>query len=235
MSGSCLVQPLCPVPGQLEQITQDCIPSNYEYLEGLRLYMDCSLWATCSNVWLPSREINLCLNKILVFQLTPFLSHHQALQRRICLVYFTLLYSSIFIHEWSLPFSLILSNISFLNLSVPLTSFGPWLDLLQSVHAVLQVFPTVQNRGKDHLPRPAGSFSSWCSSGGCWLICHRGAVPAHVQRVHQDTQLPLWKAAFQLVHPQHVLVCGVILPQMYLPFNLEDAVSPVLQVVVPFA
>lgn len=52
-------------------------------------------------------------------------------------------------------------------------------------------------------------------------LCGKGALLAHCQLInHQDLQVLFCKPAFQLVRPQHTLVCEVVPPQV------QDSVHP---------
>ena len=72
--------------------------------------------------------------------------------------------------------------------------------------------------GKENLPRPAGHTPPNASQDTIGLLGSQGTLLAHGQPVvHQDTQVPLHKAALQQVCPKPVLVHGVVPPQVQDP------------------
>ena len=91
----------------------------------------------------------------------------------------------------------------------------------------------MSSRGKNYLPRPAGSTSPNAAQGNIRLLCSKGPLLAHIEPcVHQDSLALFCKAAFQLGGPQHILVPGAVPPQgqdfVLLEFH-GVPVSPFLQ------
>ncbi|CAM9285466.1 unnamed protein product, partial [Bubo scandiacus] len=72
-------------------------------------------------------------------------------------------------------------------------------------------------QGDNHFPSPDGHTISDTSQDAVYLLGHlgTGSFLAHVQLgVHQDTQGFFYQAAFHLSGPQHIVVCGVVPPQV---------------------
>lgn len=73
----------------------------------------------------------------------------------------------------------------------------------------------VLSRGKDHLPRPAGSALSNAAQEAVCLLCHEVTLLAHGQLViHQDPKVLLSKSVLHLVSPQSIWVPGAAVLHM---------------------
>ena len=71
--------------------------------------------------------------------------------------------------------------------------------------------------GKENLPRPAAHTPPNASQDPIGFLGSQGTLLAHGQPViHQDTQVALHRAALQQVHPDPVLMHGVV------PAQVED-------------
>ena len=72
--------------------------------------------------------------------------------------------------------------------------------------------------GKENLPRPAGHTPPNASQDPIGLFDSQGTLLAHGQLViHQNSQVPLGKAALQQVSLKPVLMHGVVPPQVQDP------------------
>lgn len=131
--------------------------------------------------------------------------------------------------------------LSHVRCSKPFISSDCWLDLLQCVHACSMGEQRIRpsSLGISHCAEPKKRFASSdllaVLPSAAWEAvdhpCHRIAVLVYVQFVHQDSHVPLWKIAFQLVSSQCVVVSGAVTLQVHLPLNFGVPVSPILQVV----
>ena len=78
--------------------------------------------------------------------------------------------------------------------------------------------------GEKNLPRPAGHIPVDAPQDAIGLLGSQGTLLAHGQLViHQDTQVPLHRAALQYVRSKPALVHGVVPPQVqYLALALVE-------------
>lgn len=87
-----------------------------------------------------------------------------------------------------------------------------------SVHSTPCVMSPVE--GKSDLPQVAVDDLPNASQDAVALLCCKGAFLAHGQLVQEDTQVLPYKASFQTVRPQPVLLHGCI-PPRYRTFCLS--------------
>lgn len=67
--------------------------------------------------------------------------------------------------------------------------------------------------GKDHFPWPVGGVLPCAAQETVGVICHEGALLAHIQPVHWEPQVLFCKATFQSVSWWCVLLHGIVLLQ----------------------